>query len=475
MLKVKAFAFIILIVNFSALTISAQDSTGNLLNKDLSPDSLSSDSSKRQPVNKILSDSTAFFYHRNAKGLVIIQNEWTPFDASVSFRDTMFYNPAYLPVIFDGNILPDNLDFREKDPMVQNEQFHLISPDSTLAPTLRNISQIKKLRRDYYMNLDNIKHIEYSKYNFPESVKEEEKTVKKKSFLDDLLSTEDPVSIVTPEVKKFVPKIVYWTKRGDHLLQVAQNYISDNWTKGGNSSFYIRNYHKLNFDYKKDKITFNNTFEWKLGIQSTSGDTLRDFNINEDLLRIYSVFGYKAFDKWSYSASLEVKTQLFNAYKENQPDRKASFLSPLELNLGLGMSYSIDKKFENNITKNIKFSVNISPLALDYKYVRDDKVDPKLFGIEEGKKSKVDYGSTINANLDYKFNNFVSWTSRFKYFSDYKRVESEFENRLNMALNRYLSTTINLYLRFDDNVPPDPKLKYFQVNELVSFGFNYKW
>jgi hypothetical protein len=51
----------------------------------------------------------------------------------------------------------------------------------------------------------------------------------------------------------------------------------------------------------------------------------------------------------------------------------------------------------------------------------------------------------------------------------------EFENSLNIMLSQYLSTTLYLYMRYDDGVPKDSKYGYLQINELVSFGLNYKW
>jgi hypothetical protein len=47
-----------------------------------------------------------------------------------------------------------------------------------------------------------------------------------------------------------------------------------------------------------------------------------------------------------------------------------------------------------------------------------------------------------------------------------------------MALNRYLSTSIYAYLRYDDGVPVDKKAKgwgYFQFNEIIGFGLSYTW
>ena len=77
--------------------------------------------------------------------------------------------------------------------------------------------------------------------------------------------------------------------------------------------------------------------------------------------------------------------------------------------------------------------------------------------------------------MGYNYNKYISLTSRFKYFTSYKKIETELENNLNVALSNYFSTRIFLYLRFDDSVPSDPKFKKLQVNELLSFGLNYKW
>ena len=62
-----------------------------------------------------------------------------------------------------------------------------------------------------------------------------------------------------------------------------------------------------------------------------------------------------------------------------------------------------------------------------------------------------------------------------RYFTSYHKVEGELENTLNMALTNAFSTRLFVHLRFDDSVPADPKFKYLQVTELLSFGLNYKW
>ena len=70
----------------------------------------------------------------------------------------------------------------------------------------------------------------------------------------------------------------------------------------------------------------------------------------------------------------------------------------------------------------------------------------------------------------------MSWYSRFYYFTSYDRIQAEFENILNMKISRFFSTTLTLKLRYDDGVSKKDEFdSYIQVNELLSFGFNYTW
>ncbi len=170
-----------------------------------------------------------------------------------------------------------------------------------------------------------------------------------------------------------------------------------------------------------------------------------------------------------------MKTQLFNTYPENKTTKNSSLLSPLDINAGVGMSYNLEKTFKDKVTKKLKFSLSLSPISINFRYIRDDKVDETKFKLKEGQKTKTDFGSLINSELTFNFNSYITWYSRFKYFTDYESVTSEFENKLDFSLNRYLTTSLYLHLRYDENSKKDDKLKYFQYNELLSFGLNYKW
>ena len=180
-----------------------------------------------------------------------------------------------------------------------------------------------------------------------------------------------------------------------------------------------------------------------MSITSAPQDTIRGYSISQDLFQVNTKFGYKAIKKWYYSATLRFKTQLLNNYASNTNNMKTSILSPAELNVGLGMTYSTTTK------KNaLKFDMSISPLSMDMNICREiKKIDPTSFGIDEGKHFKAAYGSNLEAKMTWKICDEVTWSSRLFAFTNYERVQSDWENTLNFSINKYLSTKQYAHLR----------------------------
>ena len=194
------------------------------------------------------------------------------------------------------------------------------------------------------------------------------------------------------------------------------------------------------------------------------------------MIRYYGDFGLDAYKKsWSYSTNLEAKTQMFKSYLPNKDELRSAFLAPLYVNAGIGMKYNLDKTSKSVRHRRVRLAVSISPLSVNYKYVGNNEVNEKRFAMPEGTKYIFDKGSTLTSNMIYDITKYVTWTSRIKYFTNYSKVEAEFENTLNMSLSQYFSTRLYLHLRYDDGVPSHSDFKYLQVNEVVSFGLNFKW
>ena len=269
-------------------------------------------------------------------------------------------------------------------------------------------------------------------------------------------------------------KIHNWLHTFSASLHFTQAYMSDNWYQGGENNFNILGDVQWDVNLNQNvhpRWLFNNSLHYKLGVSTSKGDKMHKYHMNEDLFQFSSQLGYKAVKHWYYSANLLFKTQFFNNYKVNSSDLTASFLSPGELTLGLGMTYNYKDKDE---AKN--FTLAISPLSYNMKICRDiTRLDPTTFGIKAGHHTKHDIGSSLEAKLLWKITANIVWTSRFYVFTNYHYAQGDWENTFDFTINKYLSTKIFAHLRYDNSAPRDASWRYWQFKEILSFGIVYRF
>ncbi|MBO7608831.1 MAG: DUF3078 domain-containing protein [Muribaculaceae bacterium] len=265
-----------------------------------------------------------------------------------------------------------------------------------------------------------------------------------------------------------------WLHTFQSSLHFTQAYISENWYQGGEKNLNILADIKWDCNLNQEvhpNWLFNNSLSYKLGIATAPGDSIRDYMINEDNFLFTSQLGYKAVKHWYYSAMLQFKTQFFNNYKSNTRQMTAAFLSPGELNLGLGMTY--DHKTPDG---NRAITVAIAPLSYNLKICRNiDDIDPTTFGIDAGKHYKHSFGSNIEAKLTWKLHPNIQWISRFYVFTDYSYVQGDWENTFDFSITKYLNTKIYTHLRYDKSTPRHPEWHYWQFKEILSFGIVYRF
>ena len=433
----------------------------------LYPSARSLSTEKKNPLDSL--------YRRKPNGTLELPAPSYRIPMNLSFRDTMFINPLYLPLVFNGKMLPEKLSFY---PPAEDYRYKgtLIAPQNTFAPMLEDMRFANDVRRQYYLRYP--ERVKMSAFNFGDmpAVDTEKDVVESFNPFKKLIEVEKTAPLDAPSVETVEIERKYWIRSGEHSLQFSQNYFSKNWYKGGTSNLNINNYHVFRVNYQKKKVKFDNTFEWRLSLFNAPEDTLREYRISDDLIRYYGSLGVDAFlKKWSYSTNLEVKSQLFNNYAVNSSSLLSAFLSPLYVNAGIGMRYQLDKKSEKVRHRRVRWTLDLAPISVNYKSITNKEVDVTRYGIPEGKWSKVELGSTVTSILKYDVTRYVTLDSRFKYFTSYKNILAEFENTLNMSLSNYFSTRIYLHMRFDDGVPKDPSFQYLQINEVLSFGLNYKW
>ena len=273
-----------------------------------------------------------------------------------------------------------------------------------------------------------------------------------------------------------VQKPKFWTLSGDGFLQFMQNYVSNNWYKGGESNYSMVGSLTAEANYdNKNGWKWDNKLEAKLGFLRSRTDSLHKFKSNEDLIRLTSKVGLEAAKNWYYTLQLLAYTQFTRGLKANDPAIYSDFLSPLNINLGLGMDYKV-KAFNEHLTG----TLNFSPLAVNYRYVGrswfgDDTWFPSLFGVKDGKHSLFDLGAQFTADLAWKINDNVTWKSRFYAFTSYHRAEIEWENTFELRVSKYITANLFLFPRFDDASLWDGDLGYWEFKEYSSVGFSYKF
>ena len=265
-----------------------------------------------------------------------------------------------------------------------------------------------------------------------------------------------------------VKKPNFWKYQGEYYLQMLQNYVSSNWYKGGESNYSMLGTVTLQANYNnKQRFRWDNKLEMRLGFQNSRGDTLHTVRASEDLLRYTGKVGLQATKKWYYSLQLIASTQFMRGLKSNDPNVYSKFLAPLYLTPSLGMDYNI-----NWLKGKLKGSAHLAPIAYKLTYVSDKKLSTR-FGLDADKHVKNDFGSEITIDFNWQLAKDVRWKTRLYAYTTYKRMLMEWENTFTFVVNKYISSNLFLYPRFDDGAARDGKHGYWQMKEYISLGFSY--
>ncbi len=379
---------------------------------------------------------------------------------------TIFYTPLdrtiFLPAVYTGY-----KDIRNYDPFKSE-----ISGD----PAMRWVEEARArqtrkdvLLQNLFRNRPDLVHkhiatLPHAPKAYYGEVNPKNYTIKIKEVEPDL-----PTDFSTNVGKK------HWLRSFNVSLQFSQAYISPNWYQGGNNNLnFLGNIYynvKLNPAFHPN-LLFENTFQYKLGINNAPEDSLRDYSISDDLLQINSTFGYKAAHRWYYSVTAQFKTQVLNSYVKNKHNLSSAFLSPADFNAGLGMTYSYANK-----RNTFSFDTSISPISYNMRIcVKPDSVlRHEDYNINADRKYSMKFGSTAEAKINWQLRSNINFKSRVFVFSDYSYIQCDWENTLQMNVSKFLSTQIYWHLRYDSTTPrsDDPDWHKLQVKEILSFGITY--
>lgn len=259
----------------------------------------------------------------------------------------------------------------------------------------------------------------------------------------------------------------HWRREATLMAQITQNYVTKNWYQGGSSSFAGLGIAKGQISYIRERFTWENFGEWRMGGSTISADTLHKVNTTDDLFRLYSKANLRIVPKWYTSISAEFETRLLPTYKSNSMDMKSAPFSPLRFTAAFGVDYKPVKNL----------SVSLSPISYKLVYVMDTAhVTVTEYGLKEGQQVQHNIGMSVRVEYVWKPVREVAMDLKFYTYTNYKDVEIDLEVNCDFIINRFLSARLSLHPRYDTSVimEGDTRAK-IQFRELLSIGFAHKF
>lgn len=228
----------------------------------------------------------------------------------------------------------------------------------------------------------------------------------------------------------------------------------------------------------------------------------------DDRINLSSRYGYQIKDSSNFFivGLLDARTQFTKGRDYEAPNWRdfstSNFLSPLYLTVAPGMEYR----------RGSRLSIFFSPVAFRGTFVSKDytlRDSTGAFGVPYGKTFRFEVGAYLSARYAQQFSKHFSYRSRLDLYSNYLAKDSYLNNKLvkednpgniDILWDNYLTFTfakyfaINIgvmaiydndvpYLKtyIDDNGATQPKnepfsgLGWWQIKEIMSIGFNYKF
>ena len=257
-----------------------------------------------------------------------------------------------------------------------------------------------------------------------------------------------------------------WRREATLMAQITQNYVTDNWYQGGSSSFAALGIAKGQISYIRERFTWENFGEWRMGGSTVSADTLHKMNTTDDMFKIYSKANLRIVPKLFTSLSVELDTRLFPTYKSNSMELKSAPFSPLRFTAAFGIDYKPVKDL----------SLSFSPVSYKLIHIADKRVSPTDYGLEEGQFTQHNIGSSIRLEYLWKPVREFALETKFYMYTNYHNVELDLEVNADFIINRWLSARLMLHPRYDTSVIMEgDKCAKIQFRELLSLGFAHKF
>ena len=147
----------------------------------------------------------------------------------------MIVNPLFMPIVFRGDYLPKNLIFYNFDSLKERTPYDNLYRTDSIFKDLERNKQFEEMAYKYVQN-NYPTYFRYSERDLPNEVIKP-KFIKKNIYEDLPIKVEADANFEDVDAPaRFIPERRYWISAFESAVQFSQNYVSENWYKGGSLS-----------------------------------------------------------------------------------------------------------------------------------------------------------------------------------------------------------------------------------------------
>ncbi|MBB6499917.1 DUF3078 domain-containing protein [Pedobacter cryoconitis] len=265
-----------------------------------------------------------------------------------------------------------------------------------------------------------------------------------------------------------------WTIHGENTFLINQSSFS-NWASGGVNSVAGNILLNYDFNYKKAVWSWDNKVILGYGLSKQQGIGTRK---NDDRIILNSLLGRQASKYWMYTFYMNFQSQFAKGYKYDGTNQTliSSAFAPAYLTFGPGFAY---KRSDN-------FRINISPAAARIIIVQNDSLSHQgAFGVDPDKKSKFQFGASLDAYYKVNLIENISLENTLKLYSDYLdkpgNIYTDYTANLFMKVNKFVTVNAGVQLIYDDrtkilkNDGSGATHAALQVKQIFGAGVTYKF
>jgi hypothetical protein len=271
---------------------------------------------------------------------------------------------------------------------------------------------------------------------------------------------------------RLAPPAPRWTHKGIAGFSLTQTSFS-NWSAGGENSVVGNVYLNADLNYNYNKWLWNNSLNTIYG--KMYSPVYRWYKA-DDNLSITSKLGYAILNDKSLYGTFLVNFQSQYAQGRKSPldaNYISTWMAPGYLNLAAGIDYKPWKWF----------SLFFSPVNGRITFVNDSYLAGiDAFGIGKDRKSDCKLGTFVNQTMNVNVAKNISFISKLDMFTSYDKnfgnIVVNWDGFLAMKVTKYLTSTVNLGLKYDDKVKTTDKdgVQHgakLQMKEMIGVGLSY--